>query len=205
MTNRTRLASLVAVTLTSLSTTALADDDLFGDGTASAEVSATTSYEAPAADAPAAEAMAADGEAMWGLGTTWPTGGDGAYLNLLKRLSGENWLHLGASFRIDKIGDGADTIIGLGVRGGYRMYRLQHGRVRPFIEPYAGLDIGSLDAAGDTISMTLGGAFGIDFTVLPQFTLGLGVGLGASFTDGFDALHVGTYTTSINATFWWGE
>ena len=151
-----------------------------------------------------AEPAPADGAATWGIGTTFPTGGDGVYANFLKAMGGgENWLDLGVSFRIDKVGDGADTVFGIGARGGYRMYRAQMGRVRPYIEPYAGLDIGTLDDVGPSLTLSLGGVGGVDFTVLPQFTLGAAVGAGATFSNDFDDIHIGTFSSSINATFWW--
>jgi hypothetical protein len=104
---------------------------------------------------------------------------------------------------MDKADPDTDSVLGIGVRGGYRMYRMQAGRVRPDVEPYIGLDIPTLDEVGDTMALTAGGIFGVDFTVLPQFTLGAGIGLGGRFTNGFDTTHIGTFSSSINATFWW--
>lgn len=203
---RTSLFGLGAMTLLALPTAALAQpnpDDWGGSGGSTGGTLGETPVTTAAA--PTAEpAPAAEGEAKWGLGTTFPTGGDGVYANFLKAMSGgENWLDLGVSLRIDKAGDGADTVFGLGVRGGYRMFRAQMGRVRPYVEPFAGIDIGTLDDVGASLSLVAGARGGVDFTVLPQFTLGTSIGLGASFSDDFNNIHIGTFQSSIDATFWW--
>lgn len=198
-----RKLSIAAVSLLSLGVAASTAMAQPADG----EVAVTTSYDSTYGTTPVVTSepapAASTSAAKWGVGTTFPTGGDGQYANFLMNLSADNWLNLGVSVRIDKAGEGADTVFGIGARAGYRMYRAQVGRVRPYIEPFIGVDIGDAGEAGDTLGLLLGAQLGVSFQVMDQFTLGAGVGMAAGFGDSFKSVSISTYTPSLNATFWW--
>lgn len=158
--------------------------------------------------APAATEGGDAGGATMGISTAFPTGGDGTAANILYGLGGENWLDLRIGVNFSKSEEDPVTMTGgtefgidLGV--GYRMYKPSKGKIRPYLEPAVFFGIDDFSAAGDTMFLALAAIMGVDYALMDQFTLGVGVGAGLSFVDKFKTIDFGLFTTSINATFWW--
>jgi hypothetical protein len=144
-----------------------------------------------------------------GISTAFPTGGDGGAANILYGMGGENWLDLRLGVNFSKgVEDpitmtGGDSVFGVDLGLGYRMYKPVKGKIRPYLEPAVFFGIDDFSAAGDTMFLALAALMGVDYALMDQFTLGVGVGAGLSFTQKFKAIDFGLFTTSINATFWW--
>ena len=60
-----------------------------------------------------------------------------------------------------------------------------------------------LAAGGTWMGLGVGGLMGVDMEVMPQFTLGTGIGASLTFADKFDTINFGLLTASIRAGFWW--
>lgn len=188
--------------------TAVAQD--FDDTTTETETTDTdtTTDAAPATtttDTTAAAGTAAGGP-TFGIEVELNTTGTIGILHGLYNIGG-NYLDIGIGFDfVNTSPDEGDSTTETDIRliVGYRMYRALSGRIRPFLEPYA--SIASIDTiAGDPLTLGLGARFGVDFELVPQFTLGAALGAELDYitADGGDQFRFGFYTTSINATFWW--
>jgi hypothetical protein len=197
-------------------------DDLDGDGldditgeavlTTPEDTSTTTTAEPTSAPA---EAAGTEGAKM-AIETSLNTIGDIPVVHLLYNLGG-NYLDAFVGLSIvnfaPEMGDGA-TVLSLSLGGGYRLYKEMDGRIHPYMEPYLIFTMtsdGNPDPSPDPISIGAGGMLGVDFQLFDQFTLGASIGGGLEYEiDSPDfgvegnAFRFGLYTTSINATFWWG-
>jgi hypothetical protein len=143
-----------------------------------------------------------------GIATAFPTGGDGGAANILYGLGGENWLdlRLGVNFsksEEDPVTMTGGTAFGIDLGVGYRMYKPVKGKIRPYLEPAVFFSIDDFSAAGDTMALSLAALMGVDYALMDQFTLGVGVGAFLAFNDKFKTIDFGLFTTSITATFWW--
>ena len=195
---------LASLFVTAFAGTALAQDDFSED--MEPEPAAATDT-APAAAASSSDSS--DGLTM-AISTAFPTGGDNT-ANLLYGLAADTWLDLslGLNFgpgpdTFDMMGNpvAGDDIIGLQVGVGYRMYKPNMGKIRPYLEPAVFVAIDDVGEAGDTMDIGGGALLGVDYALMDQFTLGTGIGAGLSYVD-LDSLQFGLFTANINATFWW--
>ncbi len=89
------------------------------------------------------------------------------------------------------------------------MYKEMDGRIHPYLEPYLIFTMRSDGSpmAEEPISIGAGAMLGVDFQLYDQFTLGAALGGGLEYelvSDVGNTFSFGFYTTSINATFWWG-
>lgn len=162
-----------------------------------------------AAPSPAAAPSSSDTLTM-GISTAFPTGGDGGAANFLYGLDTDTFLNIRIGFDIEKavVDDGmggttGQTTVGFFTGAGYRMYKPTKGKIRPYLEPGAFIAINDFDAAGDTLGLGVDVVMGVDYQLMDQFTLGVGIGGGLTFTDSFDTIDIGLFTQNINATFWW--
>lgn len=147
-----------------------------------------------------------------GISTAFPTGGDGGAANVLYGLDAETFLNIRFGFDINKgvVVDPMDptmttneTAVGLFAGAGYRMYKPTEGKIRPYLEPGGFIAISDFSEAGDTLALGVDVVMGVDYALMDQFTLGVGIGGGLTFSDSFDTIDIGLFTQSINATFWW--
>jgi hypothetical protein len=208
-TNCTIFAALAALALSS--TTALAQDETTDgtEGTTTEEASAPVESSPPVESAPmSAEGGAfAWGKGTMGIGTTFPTGG-APFANAVWMASesvgyevflGFDFVHTDEE---DPITGNTDTVGAL-LGFGYRMYKPLSGRVRPYIEPALVLSIPDFSEAGDTISVGVAGLMGVEVEVVPQFSLGTGIGATLDFTNKFKDIDFGLLTLAFNGTIWW--
>jgi hypothetical protein len=150
-------------------------------------------------------------EPQMGLETEFNGVGDLPAIHMLYNLGG-NYLDLVAGVGFDntspETGDSV-TDFTLVLGAGYRMYKDMDGRIHPYLEPFAQFALISNgdDADPDITSFGAGAMLGVDFMVFDQFTLGAAFGAGLDYTmvkDVANTLSVGVFTTSLNATLWWG-
>lgn len=207
------MKKLLAFALVSLmSTVAYAQDDMGGGEEGGGD---TGGGDTGGGDTAAAPAPAADGATDYkmGIGVVFPTGGDGAHANFLWGM-GKNYLDLsvGVNFSkgpvVDPMGMTSDeSIFGVDLGVGYRMYKPMKGKIRPYLEPFGNLSIGSFADAGPTLTLAVGALMGVDYQLWEQFTLGTGIGAVLVFdndgTDPFKVIDFGLVTSPIIATFWW--
>jgi hypothetical protein len=142
-----------------------------------------------------------------GIETAFPTGGDGAHANFLWGM-GKNMLDLGIGidFVHTDVADpmtGDKTTFGVDLFAGYRMYKPMKGKLHPYLEPAIHFGIPSFSHAGDTMVLGVGAMFGVNYEIIPQFTLGTGIGAGLNFSNKFKDINFGLITASITAGFWW--
>jgi hypothetical protein len=138
---------------------------------------------------------------------------DSPALHLLYNLGG-NYLDAVVALAINNTSpDGGDstTAFVIGIGAGYRMYKDMDGRIHPYLEPYLSFAIANDndDTTVNTIDIGAGAMLGVDFMLFDQFTVGAALGGGLDFEIDSDPakaniLSIGVYTTSVNATFWWG-
>jgi opacity protein-like surface antigen len=202
--------ALSALVLTASANLAMAqDEDPFdSDFDSEAEPESTT----PEPQATTSTESASAGGPTMGISTVFPTGGDGAAANLLWGLDTETFLNIRFGFDFEKgavpdpMNPGMttdETRVGTFVGVGYRMYKPTEGRIRPYLEPGGFIAIDDFSNAGDTMALGFEAVLGVDFALMDQFTLGMGIGGALTFSDSFDTIDLGLFTQSINATFWW--
>jgi hypothetical protein len=160
------------------------------------------------AGAATATAEEAGGEPQMAIVTELQDGGTNPLLHFMYNLGG-NWLDLEAGFSFVNISpDGGDStsIVALELGGSYRMYKDMDGMIHPYLAPGARFALSTDEAAGEPKVIGVGAQLGVDFMMFDQFSLGaaLGAGLDFEITEAANTLAIFTYTTSINATFWWG-
>jgi hypothetical protein len=172
--------------------------DMSGSGDASGGMATTTTSTG-----------GGDGSYKMGIETAFPTGGDGAHANFLWAM-GKNWLDVSLGVDFSKTPDQAGppavegkTAFGVDIGVGYRMVKPMKGKLSPYLEPAVTLGISDFANAGDTIALSVGATMGVTYEVIPQFTLGTGIGGGLLFADKFKTINFGLFTTSITAGFWW--
>ncbi len=208
MTTKLSTLALTALITTGFVGTAFAqEEDPFADDSDSMDMPAEPAPEA--SSEPAATTDSGGDFPQMAISTAFPTGGDNAHANILWGLDAETYLDITFGFNIAKTaGDPVAmtedaTTIGTDIGVGYRMYKPSEGKIRPYIEPLVQLAIRDFSEAGDTLTLGVGAVMGVDYALLDQFTVGVGIGAGIVFTDSFDTIDLGLFTNSINATFWW--
>lgn len=192
-------------------------DDLTGEAVLTIDDTETPS-DSGSTDEPAAApaAAGADGPKM-GIEASFNSVGsvgllrDSPLIHLLYNLGG-NYLDIfsGLSFTNTSPDMGeSNTEIILNLGGGYRMYKDMDGRIHPYLEPYLLFTLfnDNDDTVDDSIRIEAGAMLGVDFAVYDQFSLGAALGAGLAFvtSDAGSEFSIFTYTTSVNATFWWGK
>lgn len=197
---------MIAALVCAMAGTASAQDDVEG-GTDATEETTTetteTTAEPAAASAAPAEGGAAGGH-QYGIEASLNSAADEAAVHLLYGLGG-NYLDLGLGFAVVS---SADTEWNLELELGYRMMRSPIGRVQPYLKPLVILNVVSEAEAGESetsIGFGAGAAFGVDYELLPQFTLGTEVGAALLYedTDPDATISVALVTAALKATFWW--
>jgi hypothetical protein len=143
-----------------------------------------------------------------GLQVSYNAAGDSPVLHYLHGM-GTATLDLEVLFGFTNISpDGGDStsVVEIGIGGAYRMYKDMDGRIHPYLAPGAFFALSTDEAAGEPKIFGVGAEMGVDFMVFDQFSLGAALGAGLQFeiTEAANTLSIGTYTTSINATYWWG-
>ncbi len=144
-----------------------------------------------------------------GIETSFPTGGDAAHADFLWGLNDKALLDLGIGVSFNKspadpvLMTPSATIFGFDFIAGYRMYKPMSGKVRPYLEPAVHLGISDFKHAGDTVQLGVAALMGVEYEVVPQITLGVGVGADLNFSQKFKAINFGLFTSSVNITFWW--
>jgi hypothetical protein len=194
---------VIAAVVCALGGTASAQDDLEG-GTDATEETTTetteTTAEPAATSSEPAEGGAAEGY-KWGIEASLNSAADLDAVHLLINLGG-NYLDIGADFNLTDTDAG--TTWATEIEVGYRMQRTLAGRIRPYIKPFG---IFALEDEGEDTPITIGAgaAFGVDFELFPQFTLGTELGGAFTYTtaDAGDVIAFDVGTAAINATFWW--
>ena len=208
-------AALAALLATSFASTALAQDEdpIAGtDGTdewSDSDPTATSEPEtAASSDAPSSSG---DAPSM-GFATAFPTGGDGGAANILYGMDANTFLNIRFGFDFNKgtVVDPMDptmtsdaTTVGFFAGAGYRMYKDTKGKIRPYLEPGGFISASDFSAFGDTLALGVDAILGVDYALMDQFTLGMGIGGGLTFSNSFKDINLGLFTQSINATFWW--
>ncbi len=133
-------------------------------------------------------------------------------IHLLKAI-GANYLDLSVGFNFANLSPPGPapsrSILGLELSAGYRLYKDMSGRIHPYLEPLVEFGSQSDDLAGNPKHVGAGAQFGVDLMLLDQFTLGAAIGGGLDFASRSignprSAFTIFVFTTSINATFWWG-
>ncbi|MBL4632738.1 MAG: hypothetical protein JKY56_02635 [Kofleriaceae bacterium] len=207
MTTKLSTLALTALITTGFVGTAFAqEEDPFADDSDSMDIPAEP---APAASSePAASSDGGGDFPQMAISTAFPTGGDTGRASLLWGLDTDTYLDIAFGFNINKGPDPAmpmdsATTIGTDIGVGYRMYKPSEGKIRPYMEPLVRLAIGDFSEAGDTLTLGVGAIMGVDYALMDQFTLGVGIGAGIVFADSFDTISLGLFTNNINATFWW--
>jgi hypothetical protein len=209
---------IAASTMVLMSTgVAFAQDDM-GDG--SSDTSSDTSSTDSSSDGGSMGGSMGSGETGGTTGTEGAQMGIETSLNgvagipavhLLYNLGG-NYIDAIVSLDIEnhapEVGDGF-TSFGLGIGVGYRMYNDMDGRIHPYLEPYLSFNLNNSgqDTVPNETDIGAGAMLGVDFQLFDQFTLGAALGGGLNYSiisDTENVLSIGVYTTSVNATFWWG-
>lgn len=207
-------AALAAFALTASTSVAMAqgEEDPFDpaseDGTADPYSSEPTPSSEPAGPSTSSSST---GYKM-AFSTAFPTGGDAAAANLLWGLDPDTFLNLRLGFDFEKgeVIDPMDptmttseTRVGFFAGAGYRMYKPTEGKIRPYLEPGAFVGVADFSDFGPSLSIGVGATLGVDYQLLDQFTIGMGIGAGLTFSDEFNTIDLGLITRNINATFWW--
>jgi hypothetical protein len=199
---------VIAAVVCALGGTASAQDDVEG-GTDATEETTTetteTTAEPAAATGDPAESGAAGGH-QYGIEASLNSAADEGAVHLLYNLGG-NYLDVGLGLAFVSA---ADTEWNLELELGYRMMRPLVGRVQPYIKPLVVLTVESAPPAPGADSETelgfgVGAAFGVDYELFPQFTLGTEVGAALLYqdTDPDATISVALVTAALKATFWW--
>src|SRR5512140_2620194 len=93
------------------------------------------------------------------------------------------------------------NIIGLAVGVGYRMYSFKHS-LRSYIEPQGVISINDVANVGDTLGINLGGAFGLERTVTPWFSVSASVGASLNLINKFKDIQLST-NAKLSANLYW--
>jgi hypothetical protein len=195
--------AIVAV-VCALTGTASAQDDV-ESGADATEETTTETTEVSTEPTPATTSAAAEGGHgggyQWGVEASLNSAADLEAVHLLYNLGG-NYLDAAVDFNLT---DAGDTSWEVELELGYRMQRTLAGRIQPYIKPLVIFAISDEGEAADTeLTVGVGGAFGVDFELFPQFTLGTEVGGTFEYTNTDPAtIEVDFLTAAINATFWW--
>jgi hypothetical protein len=193
---------MIAAVVCALGGTASAQDDVEGTTDTTEETTTETtevSTETTATTA-AVEGGAAAGGHQYGIEASLNSAADEGAVHLLYNLGG-NYLDLGLGFAVVSA---ADTGWNLELELGYRLMRSPVGRVQPYLKPLVLLSVA--DEGEDTlVAFGIGGAFGVDYELFPQFTLGTEVGAAIEWedTDPDATITFGLITAALKATFWW--
>jgi hypothetical protein len=192
----------IAMIVCGLGGTASAQDDLEGGETTeetTTETTETTSETSATTSAPAEGAAGGHGY-QWGIEASLNSAADLDAIHLLYNLGG-NYLDVAVGFNLT---DAAETAWELELEVGYRMQRTLAGRIQPYIKPLVIFTVADEGEADTQIGLGLGGAFGVDFELFPQFTLGTEIGGAFTYVNTDPAtINVGLLTAALNATFWW--
>jgi hypothetical protein len=192
---------VIAAVVCALGGTASAQDDLEGGSDATEETTTETTEttaEPAAASSEPVEGGAAGGH-QYGIEASLNSAADEGAVHLLYTLGG-NYLDVGLGFAVVSA---AETGWNLELELGYRLMRPLAGRVQPYIKPLVLLSIAD---EGDTVlGFGVGGAFGVDYELFPQFTLGTEIGAAVQWedTDPDATITFGLVTAALKATFWW--
>lgn len=181
------------------------DDDTTEETTDSWSDTTTTDTASSTSTAPAASAAGGPGNYQWAIQASFNGAADLGFVHGLYNLGG-NYLDLAVDFNFTYDSpDGGDssTDVAFRVLAGYRMYRAMTGRIHPYLEPYAFFGTSTVD--GEPLEFGVGGAFGVDFLLFDQFTLGTSVNAELAYetADAGSTLTIDVLTAAINATFWW--
>jgi hypothetical protein len=188
-----------------------AEEETTDDGMGGGETTDTTTTDGGGGDGDGG-GMAGGGEgggAKMAIVAEYNAASDTPIAHFLFDMSG-NYLDIEALFSFvntsPEVGD-STTVIDLGVGVGYRMYKDMDGRIHPYLSPNVVFALSTDEAAGEPKVIGVGADLGVDFMLFDQFTLGAALGGGLQFliTEGGNELSIFTYTTSINATYWWGS
>jgi hypothetical protein len=196
--------AIVAV-VCALTGTASAQDDVEG-GTEATEETTTETTEVSTeptttTTSAAAEGGHAGGGHQYGIEATFNAAADEQAVHLLYNLGG-NYLDLGLGLAVESE---AETTWNLELELGYRMMRTMAGRVQPYIKPLVLLSVTDPGEADTLLSFGAGAAFGVDYELFPQFTLGTEVGGAIVYTntDPDATIAFELTTAALKATFWW--
>jgi hypothetical protein len=206
------LGAMIMTVVLAMGTTAFAQDPVEGEEGGGGDTGMTGDTGGTTNTPPANTGDTGGGDDYtMGIGTTWPTGGDGGHANFLWKLGGENWLDLSIGVDLTKLPDpldpmaDAEVVFGFELGAGYRMYKPMKGRIRPFLEPFLVFGAADVSNFADVMQLTVGAMMGFDYQLMDQFTLGAGIGAAAAFQNKFKEFDIGLFTASINATWWWGK
>lgn len=219
-------AAIAAFLLTATAHTAMAqDDDDFDPGI---EDSSDFEETAPAASSDSSSDTASSaGSSDLKMGISVPlfagldlgalaslAGGSSSFqaARILYGLDADTWLNLtlginfGAGPSFDDGMGGTitgDDVFGLLLGAGYRMYKPTEGKIRPYLEPGVAVQIADVGSVADVLGISVGATMGVDYALLDQLTIGVGVGATLDTTNAFDEVSFNLFTSDINATFWW--
>jgi hypothetical protein len=200
---------MIAALVCAMAGTASAQDD-FESGNETTEETTTETTEVSAEASGSAAVTTTEGAAggagyQYGIQASFNSAADEGAVHLLYGLGG-NYLDLGLGLAVES---STNTEWNLDLELGYRMMRPLAGRVQPYLKPLVIFSIASeTDAAGESdtsIAFGAGAAFGVDYELFPQFTLGTEVGAALVYqdTDPDATITVDLVTASLKATFWW--
>jgi hypothetical protein len=186
--------------------TASAQDDFEGGADATEETTTeTTEVSTETTTTTSATGNAggahAGGGHQYGIEATFNAAADEPAVHLLYNLGG-NYLDLGLGLAVESE---AETAWNLELELGYRMMQTMAGRVQPYIKPLLLLSVTDPGAADTLLSFGAGAAFGVDYELFPQFTLGTEVGGAIVYTntDPDATIAFELTTAALKATFWW--
>jgi hypothetical protein len=199
--------AIVAV-VCALTGTASAQDDVEGGTDATEETTTETTEVSTETTTTTSNTTTTEGGAagaghQYGIEAAFNAAADEPAVHLLYNLGG-NYLDLGLGLAVESE---AETAWNLELELGYRMMRTMVGRVQPYIKPLVVLAIADTGVEGsDTLlSFGAGAAFGVDYELFPQFTLGTEVGGAIVYTntDPDATIAFELTTAALKATFWW--
>lgn len=182
--------------------TALAQDDMMGDDMGGGGMGGGSTMNTTAAE------TGGGGEPQMGIQADFNSSSGIGAAHFLYNVGG-NYLDLIVGINLinvsPEVGDGT-TVFELDLGLGYRMYNDMDGRIHPYLEPFVNFGLSTDEATGEPKNIGAGAMLGVDFMLFDQFTLGAQVGGALNFqlTEPANTLSIGLFTSSINATFWWG-
>ena len=97
---------------------------------------------------------------------------------------------------------GAD-LFGFTLGLGYRMYRHHSSKVHLYLEPEVVLATTDVSNFGDTVSLEVGLAAGVEAMFTDWFSISGQVGADLAFTSKFNVINLATFRDGLFANFYW--